>query len=142
MFVNCKLCIKLIQIGKCKEESPRILNSICADCFNDRTKTKTTVEVEFGDYDIKTLTKLYHKNYIMYSCDECSLLDKCDVELTNADIIRLKESPNYYNSSEKERLHIISQINPTIDDRYAQIFISYGLHQHQTDEEFFDYLKL
>jgi hypothetical protein len=142
MFVNCKLCIKLIQIGKCKEESPRISNSICCECFNDRTKTKTTVEVEFGDYDIKTLTKLYHKNYIMYSCDECSLLDKCDVELTNADIIKLKESPNYYNSSEKERFEIITQIDPNIDDRYAQIFISYGLHQHHTDEEFFDYLKL
>ena len=143
MFVNCKVCGILNQIGKCKEESPRVLNSICVDCFNDRTKTKTTIEVEFGDYDIKTLTKLYHKNYVMYSCEECAFMDKCDIQLTNTDIMRLKDSPKYYNSSEKERLNIISQMNSAVvlEDRYALIFIAYGMHKFKTDEEFFEHLK-
>ena len=143
MYVTCKLCTKVIQIGdNCRDGSLRPLNSICSSCFNDRKKTKTTIEVEFGDYDITSLTKLYYKNYVMYSTDECNVMDKVEVKLSNLDIILLKESPFYSDKSEKYRLSMILQDRDKsmLDDRNVQIFVTYGMHTHKNDESFFKYL--
>lgn len=136
---ECKICDETIFIGSLN----RCDNSVCGDCFNNRTLTRTQLEVEFTDIDKTLLTKLYYKNYICYSAKECEHYDNIE-GLSLKDIHFLKDSEKFYDKTATFRKNMIkymcdkwklNQIN-VMCDKYVDAFITYGMHSFDKDEEF------
>lgn len=137
---NCQICKDEIIIGSLN----RFDCSVCVNCFNNRTLTKTQIEIEFTDIDKSLLTKLHYKNYLCYSVTEYDHYNNLD-GLSLNDIHFLKESKKYFNKTDIFRKNMIkyicdrwklNQIN-VLCDKYVDAFVTYGMHQFDTDEEFF-----
>ena len=136
---ECKICNDYILISSLN----RCDNSVCYSCFNNRELTRTQIEIEFTDIDKSLLTKLHFKNYICYSAKECDHYDNLE-GLSLKDIHLLKESEHYFDKTETFRKNFIkficdkwklNQID-VLCDKYVDAFISFGLHQFDTDQEF------
>ena len=139
-MAKCFICKQNITIKNPKRQD----NSVCEDCVNNRTKTVTNCDVEFSGVDKCLLTKLYFKNYIIYSKIEFDQIDgDC---LSHKEIMLLNESPAYFNESSKFRSKLIRSFCKknklkwlyVLTDRYVDAFIDFGMYTQSTDEEFFN----
>ena len=139
-MAKCFICKQEITIKNPKRQD----NSVCEDCVNNRSKTVTNCDVECSGVDKSLLTKLYYKNYIIYSKIEFDQIDSdC---LSHKEIMLLNESPAYFNESSKFRSKIIRALCKkqklkwlyVLTDRYVDAFIDFGMYTQSTDEEFFN----
>ena len=141
IITNCKTCTATIKIGR----EARKLCSVCAMCYEDVTKTRTRVEAELSDVDLSKCTKLYFKNYVCYSEEECKPFDK---GLTLKDIIILKHSPRFAGVPHDERHAIITLFCDRLNfdhekvykDKDVETFVTHGLINYATDSKFFQAL--
>jgi hypothetical protein len=56
-------------------KAERIHRSVCAECAWDKLKTPTNAGLELSSVEKSALTKLYHKNYVVFSRDEYDALE-------------------------------------------------------------------
>ena len=138
--MSCYICKQEITIKNPKRKD----NTVCEDCVSNRNKTVTNCEVELSGVDKCLLTKLYYKNYIIYSKIEFDQIDSdC---MSHKEIMLLNESPEYFNESSKFRSKIIralckkKKLNwlAVVTDKYVDAFIDFGMYTNNTDDEFFN----
>ena len=143
IITNCKTCTMTINI---RSES-RKQCSVCGMCFGDVSKTRTRTEAELSDIDLSKLTKLYYKNFVVYSEKECKQFD--DVTgLTTKDIITYKPSPRFGYEPHDARYSLITlfcdRMNYDHDivqkDKDVSAFVDHGLINYSTDTKFFQSL--
>jgi hypothetical protein len=135
----CFICINPITIRKVE----RIHRSVCAECACDKSKIVTNAEVELSYVEKSALTKLYHKNYVLFSRDEYDALEYSE-GLSMKELHTMRESPKYVKWSWEERqirvqrwcqLNGVDCLVALLDDK-VDAFITYGLIDFDSDEEF------
>lgn len=135
----CFICDEPITIRKVE----RIHRSVCAECAGDKLKTLSNAEVEISYVEKSALTKLYHKRFVVYSREECDVLE-FNEGISMKELHMMKESPKYVKWSWEQRQKLVKRwcqsyqfdfFTALVDDK-VDTFITYGLIDFDTDDEF------
>jgi hypothetical protein len=146
MVTQCQLCSNKVLV----HTENRLNNSICSKCFNDDTMTATKQEVDNEHVDRSSLTEFHYRKCIVYSRDELNdaLDDKVDVPTTEQ-YQCLRESKNYYKSTEEERTALITTVCAifgkdaveVLTDKVVHAFLVYGMHMYHNDQAFLEWIR-